>query len=724
MKKGILVKQRDMSDCGAACLTSVAAFYDLHIPLSQVRQYAGTDRNGTSLLGMIEAAENLKFHAKGARVAKENISAIPLPAIFHLVRTSGVQHFVVVYKKKTGKILYMDPATGTMISQRSPDLPDWSGIIVLLVPGTHFERGNHKKSVAGRFYQLLKPHRHILVQAIIGACIYTLLGLSASIYIQKIFDNVLPDANSNLLNMISLTMVIILCFQSFVGYTKSHFALRTGQQIDAHLILGYFRHIMELPQRFFDSMRVGEIISRVNDALRIRIFINEVALHLLVQVLTLILCTIFMFIYQWKLALGIICTIPIYVLIYLISNRVNAKWQRKMMENSAHLESQLMETIQGVTTIRRFHAEKNFNLKTENSFVQLMQSIYHSGKLGLQILFATEWTSGMLIIFVLWVGTNLVIVHRLTPGELLSFYTLTTFFSTPVQTIIGANKMMQDALIAADRLFEIIDLENEAEILGGIAVYKKLPVGNLIFMDVYFGYQKENPIFEGLQIQIFRNKITAITGESGCGKSTILSLIHRFYLPLKGQIMIGDMNINYLSTDILRHQIAAVPQHTEIFQGTIVSNITMGEPNPDMERIFDICNRLGIHMFIDKLPGKYEAVIREQGSNLSGGQKQRLAIARALYQDPEILILDEATSALDPESYLKVLETIRWFHGRVKTVVIIAHRLSTFKNCDSVIFLSKNSVTDVGNHETLISKNQDYARWCNLYYDEKWEVKP
>ena len=722
--KRILVRQRDISDCGAACIASVAAYYNLYLPVSRIRQYAGTDRQGTSLMGMIEAAENLKFHAKAARADKKDISSIPLPAIFHVVKPAGEQHFVVVYRKKNKRISYMDPATGTMISQCSDHLPGWSGVVVLLAPGTHFERGNRKKSIAKRFFQLLKPHRNILIQAFIGAFIYTILGLSTSVYVQKIIDNVLPDANRNLLNIISLAMVLMLCFKSVIGYTKSHFALRSGQQIDAHLILGYFRHIMELPQRFFDSMRIGEIVSRVNDALRIRVFINEVALHLLVQGLTLILCTIFMFIYQWQLALGILFTIPVYLLIYRISNRVNAHWQRKMMENSALLESQLMETIQGVSTIKRFHSERNFILKTEKRFIPLMQSVYHSGKMGLQILFVTEWTTGLITILVLWTGSLLVLDQRLTPGELFSFYTLMAFFSTPVQTIIGANKTMQDALIAADRLFEIIDLETENEVLGTSAMVNHLPDGNLVFNDVCFGYQKESPVFEGLQMEICRNRITAISGESGCGKSTILSLIHRFYMPLKGNIRIGDTDINYLSVDVLRRRIAAVAQHTDIFMGTIISNITMGEESPDMERIFDICRRLGIHSFIDKLPGRYESVISEQGTNLSGGQKQRLAIARALYPDPDILILDEATSALDPESHQKVLETIRWFHGQTKTVVIIAHRLSTFKHCDSVIFLSGVGGAVAGNHESLLKGNDDYARWWHLYYDEKWEAKP
>jgi ATP-binding cassette subfamily B protein len=710
MKKRIQVKQRDVSDCGAACLASVAAFFGLLIPVSRIRQFAGTDKRGTSLQGLIGAAEKLHFQARAAKAAGITLSGVPVPTIFHLVLDNGLQHFVVVYKIKRKRVLFMDPAMGKLITRSLPVFEkSWSGVILLLIPSGHFQRGNEKKSVYSRFWQLIHPHRGLLIQALLGALVYTILGLSSSIYVQKIIDFVLPDSNKHLINMLSLLMIGLLCFQVMTGYLKSLMVLRTGQQIDSWLILGYYKHLLELPQRFFDSMRVGEIVSRVNDALRIRVFINDVALNVTVQGITMVLSLTVMFIYYWKLALVMVFTIPVYTLIYLISNRVNAKWQRKMMETGAALESQLVESIQGMTTIRRFGSQALFNLKTENRFIPLMRAIFTSNRSGLQLANTTEWVTRLLTIFILWTGSYLVIDRILSPGELLSFYTLTAFFTTPVQSLIGANRSMQDALIAADRLFEIIDLETEKENWKdpGIDLF---PEGDLVFENVHFSYGTGIPVFNGLQLRIQQNKMTAVMGESGCGKSTLLSLIQKIYPLDGGNILIGEMDIQFISTPVLRNRIAAVPQHTDIFEGDFIFNIALGEHEPNLERIFDICHRLGLHEFITQLPARYHSIIREQGINLSGGQKQRLGIARALYRDPAILILDEATSGLDPDSERKVQETLRWFYEMKKTIIVIAHRLATIKNCDTIIYLKQGKAV-CGTHQMLLSENIEYAGW-------------
>jgi ABC-type bacteriocin transporter len=711
MKKSIQVKQRDVSDCGAACLASVAAYYGLHTPVSSIRQFAGTDKQGTSLLGLIEAAEQLQFQCRGVKAAGIDLSGVPVPTIFHLVQENDMQHFIVVYKTRKKRICYMDPAIGKLVSLSHPDFKKrWSGVMLLIIPSNHFQRGNEKKSVYIRFWNLIRPHRRMLIQALLGALVYTMLGLSTSIYVQKIIDFVLPDTNRQLMNILSLLMILLLCFQVIIGYMKSMIALQTGQQIDSGLILGYFRHLLDLPQRFFDSMRVGEIISRVNDAFRIRVFINDVALNVIVNGLTMMLSMMAMFIYYWKLALVMLLAIPLYLLIYLISNRINAKWQRKIMETGAALESQLVETIQGVTTIRRFGTETHFNLKTENKFIPLMQAVYASSRSGLLLSNVSEWMTSMVNIIILWTGTYLVLERALSPGELLSFYTLTAFFTTPVQALIGANRPMQDALIAADRLFEVIDLETEKENNESLSI-DRFPEGNLVFENVHFSYGSVNPVFKGLNLIIPRHQMTAIIGESGCGKSTLLSLIQKLYSLNKGNILIGNMDIQYLSTTLLKNRIAAVPQQTDLFHGDFIYNIALGDHAPELERIFDICNRLGLHGVIDQLPDRYRTLIREQGMNLSGGQKQRLGIARAIYRDPSILILDEATSALDPESEKKVLDTLRWFYEQKKTIILIAHRPSTIRHCDSIIYLRQGGEVISGTHEILLSENKEYAGW-------------
>jgi ATP-binding cassette, subfamily C, bacteriocin exporter len=716
MKKSIQVKQRDFSDCGAACLTSVAAYYGLLIPVSRIRQMAGTGIRGTSLSGLISAAERMNFQARAARAAGIAIPDIPFPAIFHMVLDENMQHFVVVYKVKKGMISFMDPAHGKLISRSIGEFEkSWSGVLILLRPSDHFKEGNERKSPFQRFWQLILPHRSLLFQALMGAIVYTVLGLSTSVYVQKIIDSVLPDANKKLINLLSLLMMGILFFRVLAGYFRSMLALHTGRQIDSRLILGYYKHLLELPQRFFDSMRVGEIISRVNDAIRIRVFINDVALSLIIQGLTLILSMTVMFLFYWKLALIILSGMFLYIFIYLISNQVNARWQRKTMESGAALESQLVETLQGVTTIRRFCAQDWFSLKTENRFIPLMQAMFTSNRYGLLLSYAAECITGLLTISILWAGSYLVIDRMLTAGELLSLYTLIAFFTGPVQVLIGANRSMQDALIAADRLFEIIDLETEKENRENSGT-DRFPEGDLLFENVHFTYNPGNQVFRGLELCIPRNQMTAVLGESGCGKSTLLSLIQKLYLPDQGIIRIGETDIQYVSTPLLRNRIAAVPQQTDLFLGDFISNIALGEHEPDKEKIFDICSRLGLHEWISRLPSRYHTVIREQGINLSGGQKQRLGIARAVYRDPDILILDEATSSLDPENEGKVLDTLRWFHKGGKTVIVIAHRLSTIKHCDGIILLSGGRKAICGTHQDLLAENKEYQTWWTHHF--------
>jgi ATP-binding cassette subfamily B protein len=530
-----------------------------------------------------------------------------------------------------------------------------------------------------------------MVLAILLAIIYAGLGLSTSFYIQRIIDVVLPGTNNSLLRMLGFIMILLFWFRFVAGYLKSIIVLRTGQQMDRNLILGYYRHLLNMPQRFFDSMRTGELVSRVNDAMRIRVFLNDIALGMIVNVLVMVLSLTIMFIHCWKLAFLCLLVIPFYLMIYRINNRVNAKWQRKIMKSGAVLENHLMETIQGVSTIRRFGAEEFFSRQTENKFNLLMQSVFISSRNGLLMSHLSEWVTGLLLIILLWNGANLVMDHRLLSGELISFFTLSAFFAIPVQALINANKPLQDALIASDRLFEITDLEKEK---NEKLLIEYFPEGDLVFENVHFSYRSGTNVFNGKDIRLPMGQITAVVGESGSGKSTLLSLIQKLYVPDKGRILIGDVDIQLLSTVILRKKIAAVQQQIDLFEGDFIYNIALGDDEPDMDRIYEICQRLGLQSFIDQLPDRHQTIIREQGVNLSGGQKQKIGIARAMYKDPQILILDEATSALDAGSEKKVLDTLRCFYNQKKTIIVIAHRLSTIRQCDSIIFLNQSAVQD------------------------------
>ena len=544
----IKVKQRDVSDCGAACLASVSEYYKLKLPVSRIRQYAGTDKKGTNVLGLVQAAELLGFTAKGVKGTLDSLEKIPLPAIAHTIikrNEEELHHYVVIYAVKKGKVTYMNPDQGEMHKESVEEFSKkWSNVLVLLVPGEDFKAEDKKVSVLKRFWFLLKSHKSVLFQSLFGAIIYTILGLSTAIYIQKITDNVFVGGNTNLLNMLSVAMIIILLLQIFIGVSKNLFMLRTGQKIDARLILGYYKHLLKLPQRFFDTMRVGEIISRVNDAVKIRVFINDVIISLIVNVFIVAFSFSLMFIFSWKLALIMILIIPFYVIVYFITNKLNKKRERKLMEDNADLESQFVESLNSVKTIKQFGVEDFANIKTENRFIRLLESVYKSALNSFFSGTSSEFLSRIFTIIILWIGSYFVIDNTITPGELLSFYALIGYLTGPISELIGMNKTIQNALIAADRLFEIMDLEREND--ENKVEFNKDLVGDILFDNVSFSYGTRIDVFENFNLKIQQGKLTAIIGESGSGKTTLAALLQKLY-PLKsGKIIIGKTNIDYL----------------------------------------------------------------------------------------------------------------------------------------------------------------------------------
>ena len=709
--KGIKIKQQDITDCGAASLASVCAHYGLTFPIARIRQYAFTDKKGTNVLGMIEAAAKLGFEAKGVRAQPEAMKIIPLPAIAHVVLKEVLHHFVVVYGVSDKHITYMDPADGEMhrVSWET-FLKLWTGVLILLEPKDSFVQGNMKTSIPKRFLQLLRPHRRVMTEVLFGAVICSILGLSTSVYVGKIVDYVLVDENVNLLNLMGVVMLAIILVRIFISATKSILALKTSQMIDATLILGYYKHILRLPQQFFDTMRVGEIISRVNDAVKIRTFINNVLVDLVVNVLILIFAVGVMFVYSWKLALVTLISAPLFFMVFFLFNRLNKRYQRKIMETAADLESQLVESLNAITTIKRFGIEAHANQKTESRFVRLLRNTYVSAQGAIFASNSIDVVSSVVTVAVLWVGSNLVINQTLTPGSLMIFYSLIGYVLSPIGSLINANQTIQDAQIAADRLFQILDLETESTDASTKVKMEPDMIGDIVFDNVSFRYGSRKQVFSSLSLVIPKGKTTAVVGESGSGKTTLVSLLQHIYPIQAGRISIGQYDIAMISNESLRRFIGIVPQKVELFSGTLLSNICLGVLQPDMRRVLDIVTQLGLKDFVDGLPKGLDTIVSEQGTTFSGGERQRIAIARALYKQPEVLIFDEATSSLDSISERFVKETLRALAAQGKTIIVIAHRLSTIKDADRIVVIDKGQVSESGTYSELITLNGVFQR--------------
>ena len=681
---GIRIKQKDITDCGAACLVSISAYYKLYIPVARIRQYAGTDKLGTNVLGLIKASEKLGFEAKGVKGEYEALKTIEYPVIAHVILENQLAHYVVIYNVSK-KVKIMDPADGQIHYKTKEEFSKiWTGVLVLIEPSKDFLKAKLTESNIKRFTQLLKPHYKILFQALIGAFLYTILGLSTAIFLQKITDHVLVDGNTNLLNIMGLSMLVLLAIQIIISVLKNLIMLKTGQQIDANLILGYYKHLLNLPLSFFDSMRTGEIISRINDAVKIRIFINDTLIGMMVNICIVIFSFSLMFIYNWKLAIIVSLIIPLYVSIYFIIRTLNKKVERRLMERAAELESQLVESITTMRTIKQFNIEEHTNVKTQTHFYKLLETIYKSGTNSIFSSSSSEILNKSLVILILWLGSFAVLNRELSTGQLLSFYALIGYFTGPAASLINMNKVIQNAFIASDRLFEIFELEAEEN----KALNHELELkGDIKFNQVCFGYGTRKEVFNKLNLTIPEGKFTAIVGESGSGKSTIAALIQKLYPLTDGEIRIGNLNLQHVTNLNIRNKISVVPQHIELYAATVLENIALGDIDPDLSRVLSICEQLGILSFIESLPNGFETKISENGVSLSGGERQRLAIARALYRDPEILILDEPTASLDSQSESYVQNTLSELTSSDKTIILIAHRLSSVIKADKIVVL-------------------------------------
>ncbi len=709
MKRIRGTRQHDRSDCGAACLCSIARAFGYDIPLSEMRELASTDRDGTNVMGLIEASEKMGFFARGIKGPPEAFSSSPLPSIAHMRTERNLFHFVVLTGIGKNRVKYMDPEHGSIQRTGREDfLRQWTGVLVILAPAPTFRKSVGNPSPASRLFGLVKPFRPILLQALLGAVLYSLLGLSTSLFVQKIVDFVLINRNLNLLNIMGVAMIFILLARMLVSWFKGLFLLKAGHQIDAGLVLGYFRHLLSLPQRFFDSMLTGEILSRINDAVKVRVFINRSLVEGLVAILTILLTLLAMALLSWQLCLLVASALPVYALVYVLFDRFNKSQLRRIMEESAGLESQLVESIQCQRTIRAFSWHSWSLNRTAEKLVRFLKVNYRTGIISMLAGHSGEFLSGLLIIGLLWTGSVRVIGGMLSPGELMSFYAMLGYLLGPVREILNLNSILRDALIAADRLFQILDLKKETNAASGIRVNSIRC--DIEFCDVRFRYGARPELFNGLSFVIPRGKMTGIIGNSGSGKSTIASLLRAEYLPSEGKLMINGCDIRQIERSSLRKRIAMVPQRIELFSGSILENIVPAEPEPDVEKLFEIAERTGLIRFIRQLPAGFHTELGEGGKNLSGGERQRIALARALYRDPEMLIMDEATASLDPLSESEILGTLRDLCSNGMTVLLITHKLSQVKKADRIVLIGQGKALESGTHGELLRMEGSYSR--------------
>lgn len=714
------IKQHDITDCGAACLATICKQNGYGIGITKIREVAGTDKQGTNAYGVIKAAEELGFSAKGVKGNKEAFfSEFPLPCIAHVIVDGNLLHYVVIHKITKKQVIIADPGVGIVKltpeeffgevhDEGKPPKYQWSGILILLVKNETFTKGNETKGLFGRFFHLLLPQKKLLLHIFIASLVYTILGILGAFYFKELIDSVLPDGLRKTLMTLSIGVILLNVFKVVLSAIRSHLLLYLSQKLDIALLLGYYRHVLELPMNFFGTRRVGEIISRFNDAGNVRDAISGATLTIMIDTIMAVAGAVILCIQNVKLFVIAVIIVVLYVIIVLTFNKWYEKLNRKQMEDNSQLTSYMVESLNGIQTVKAYNAERKVKLETEIKFVKLLKSIFKLSwvsNMQSSLKIFVELVGGVII---LWVGGVSVINGEMTIGALITFNSLLVYFLDPVKNLINLQPQMQTAVVAADRLGEILDLEAEKTEKESRKMAPLTLAGDIQIRNLDFRYGTRRQVLSGINLTIKKGEKVAFVGESGSGKTTLSKLLLHLYSPEKGEILINGNNIEDIRLECLRERIAYIPQETFLFSGSIYDNLVLGMDDVDMDNVVEAAKLAQAHDFINELPLRYETRLEENGANLSGGQRQRLAIARAMLKKPDILILDEATSNLDSITERALDKTINEF-SKEMTTIFIAHRLSTIKDCDRIFVMDKGKIIEQGTHKELSESGGKYA---------------
>ncbi len=713
------IKQYDITDCGAACLATICKQYGLKTPITKIREVAGTDTQGTNAYGVIKAAEQLGFSAKGVKGNQEAFfSEFPLPAIAHVVVDGTLLHYVVVHKITKKEIIIADPGKGIMKYTPEDFFKIWTGVLILLVPNQTFKKGKETKGLFERFFHLLLPQKNLLIQVFLASLIYTLLGILGAFYMKELLDNILPYGLMKTLHILSLGIIGLYILQVVLSGFRAHLLLYLSQKLDIALLLGYYEHVLKLPMNFFGTRKVGEIISRFQDAGHVRDAISGATLTIMIDTLMVLIGGIILYM-QNALLFGVaFIIVGLYAVIVFGFNKALKKGNQKQMEENAQLTSYLVESLNGIQTVKAFNAERKVNLETEGKFIKLLRSIFKlTLTTNVQAILKglVELIGGVVI---LWIGAYQVLKGNMSVGSLITFNSLLGYFLGPMKNLINLQPELQTAIVAAERLGEILDLDIECDENEEKKIKPNKFEGNIQLKNIDFRYGTRQLILKNISMNIQKGERIALVGESGCGKTTLVKLLLNFYPIEKGEILIDGNNVLDINRESLRERIAYVPQETFLFSGTIIDNLSLGSSQIEMEQIVEAAKMARAHDFINELPLRYNTHLEENGANLSGGQRQRLAITRAILKKPDILILDEATSNLDSITEAAIENTINTF-SKGMTTIIIAHRLSTIKRCDKIFVMDKGEIIEQGSHQELMSQK---GRYHKLWQEQLPEV--
>ena len=722
------VKQHDATDCAAACLAMICLYYKKETTISRLRDLMGTDLKGTNLIGLSKCADKLGFENASVRVDKDGFrSKYTLPCIANIITKEGLSHFVVIYKIGKDKVIVGDPGKDKTEKQDIDEfLKRFTGALIILRPTTEFETGKIQgESTYRRFVKLLVPQKKLFIFAIMASLMMTVLGIVSSLFNKIIMDEVLPYGLEKLLLSSLIIFSVVGFTQILIEFLRSWIMLYLSQRIDIPLMLGYFKHIYSLPMRFFATRKTGDIITRFSDAFTIKDIFTNIALTLIMDVSMAVITGIILFRMNSKLfAIIALLTLMSIVLVFIFKQPYK-KINQEQMQQASILNSQIIEGLEAVEMIKGNAVEKRELDGIEKEYIKSLRIAFKEGWLSNIQGAISNVISTVGNLFIMYFGIRQVLKGNISIGSLMAFMTLSGYFMEPVGNLVGLQLDIQEAQISMKRITEILDYDKEEPDEEGDIVRDCNLKGDIEIENVSFRYGNRNLALENVSFTIDHGKKTALVGASGSGKSTIVKLLLKYYEAEQGRIKIGGKDICEVSAGYLRENISLVPQNIQLFSKSIYENVAMVKPYASKSEVARALAMADAQDFVRKQPMQAFTYLEEAGQGLSGGERQRLALARAFLKDSYLFILDESTSNLDFGTENVIFDTI---YNKLpdRTMLIVAHRLSTIKNCDKIVVLDEGKVIEEGTHDALIEmQGQYYELWQlqqgNIHKKEDYE---
>nr|WP_299411210.1 peptidase domain-containing ABC transporter [Acaryochloris sp. IP29b_bin.148] len=712
------IKQWSEEDCGAACLASICKYYGRILSITRSREVVGTGQLGTTLLGLKRGAEALGFNARSVKASEalvDRLQEILLPAIIHW---KGY-HWVVLYGKRGRKYVVADPGIGIRYLTKRELLESWNGIMLLVEPDS--ERFNDQseddEAVSAGFSRFLKriwPYRRILSQALLINIVLGLLALSSPFLIQILTDDVLVRQDMELLTIVVVGVVVSQVFSSSLQIMQSNLIAHFSQRLQLGLVLEFGRKILQLPLNYYESRRSGEIVSRLRDINEVNQLVSQIVVRVPSQIFVAVISLGFMLFYSPILTLVAAVIALIMTLSTLPFLPILRKKTRSLLILSSENQGVLVETFKGALVLKTTNAGPQFWEEFQSRFGRLTNLTFSTIQLSVLNGTFTQLISGIGSVALLATGSLLVIKEEISIGQLLAFNTMQGNILSLMTSLISLTDEYFRAQTAIGRILEVIDATPESVGEAKKPFAQLSGDHDISCSNLNFHHAGRVVLLDDFSLKLPGGKVIVIIGRSGCGKSTLAKVISGLYKPQSGTVRIGPFNLQDLSLESLRQQVSFVPQEPHFWSRSIIENFQLGNPQVSFEQIVQACQVADADGFISDLPNTYQTVLGEFGANLSGGQRQRLAIARAIVNDPPILILDESTAGLDPVTEAEVLDKLLSYR-QGKTTIMISHRPSTIKRAEWLVQMDKGQLILEGEFEKLQAQPGDHQKFLHHY---------